>query len=42
VLFVPILMTMTFGLMPSSSPCSMRHKTFSVRSHPKPSLVSPK
>ena len=35
-LFVPASTTMTFGLMPSSSPWSIRQIMFSIRSAPQP------
>src|SRR6266545_3267780 len=40
VLFVPIIRTASFGLMPSSSPLLMRHRTCSVRSPPMPKLAA--
>jgi hypothetical protein len=35
-LLVPARSTMTFGEIPSSSPCSMRHRMCSIPSAPQP------
>jgi hypothetical protein len=39
-LFVPASRTMTLGRTPSSSPCSSRHRMFSVRSAPQPKFAA--